>query len=334
MAEAAPSARAATPASPAAVWGALAVVYVVWGSTYLAIRVIVETVPPLVAMGARFLVAGALLALLVTARRGARALRTGPRQLAAAGLVGLLLLLGGNGMVAIAERTVPSGLAALLVAATPLWLVCLRTLTGDRPRAVSLTGTLLGFAGLAVLARPGSAGAGVQTWGVLLVLGASASWAVGSFVSGRLPLPADPFVTSVYEMLLGGAAMALVGVLRGELRGLHLDAVPAEAWFSWVYLVVAGSLAAFSAYVWLLGNAPISLVATYAYVNPVVAVLLGALLLAEAVTPAILVGGAVVVLGVGLVVTVERPRSAPGAPGEPPAPTSLSSGSAEAEPVR
>lgn len=296
---------------PAVVWFALVVVYLVWGSTYLAIRVIVESTPPLIAMGARFLTAGAILAGVLALRHGPSVLRVSPRQLGSAALVGALLLLGGNGGVAVAEQTVPSGLAALLVAAVPLWLVCLRVLAGDRPRARTVAGTVLGFLGIAVLARPGGHADGadpVHFWGVLVVLGATVSWAVGSFFSSRMPMPANAFVATAWEMLAGGLGLVLAGAAGGELDGLQLGDVPGEAWAWLGYLVVAGSLAAFSAYVWLLHNAPISLTATYAYVNPVVAVFLGALVLSEPVTGAILLGGAVVVLGVGLVVSTERPR--------------------------
>lgn len=299
-------------AGPVAVWAALGTVYLVWGSTYLAIRVVVETAPPLLAMGARFLAAGTLLGTVLVARRGRTALRVRPRQLGGAAIVGLLLLLGGNGGVAVAEQTVPSGLTALLVAATPLWLVCLRTAARDRPARLSLVGTVVGFLGIAVLVRPGaSLGDDVEPWGLALVVAAAGSWAVGSFLAPRLPMPGDAFVATTWEMLLGGGAMVLVAVLVGELDGFTLDQVSGAAWAWLGYLVVVGSVVAFSAYVWLLHHAPISLTATYAYVNPVVAVLLGALVLDEPVTGVVLAGGAVVVLGVGLVVTAERPRPRP-----------------------
>jgi drug/metabolite transporter (DMT)-like permease len=203
---------------------------------------------------------------------------------------------------------VPSGLTALLIAATPLWIVVLRLLTRDRPRRVTLIGTLVGFAGVAVLARPGTVEEHVETWGIVLLVCASLSWATGSVIQSRLPLPGDPFVATTYEMLAGGLAMAVVGGARGETSRLHLAEVPLEAWLWMAYLVVFGSLLAFSAFVWLLGNAPISLVATYAYVNPVVAVGLGVLVLDESVTTAVVVGGLVVVAGVALVVMSERPR--------------------------
>ncbi len=296
-------------APAAAVWAALVTVYLVWGSTYLGIRVVVEDLPPLLAMGARFLAAGLILAVIVTARGGRAALKVDRRGIAAAALVGLLLLLGGNGGVALAEQTVPSGLAALLVGSTPLWMVALRAGTGDRPPALTLVGTLVGFAGIAVLARPGSVAEPVEMWGVLMVVGASVCWAIGSFSSGRLPLPRDPFAAAAYEMLAGGAALMLVGLGRGELSDLAPAEVSTTAWLALAYLVVFGSVLAFSAYVWLLGNARLSLVATYAYVNPVVAVALGALLLDESITTAVVAGGLVVVTGIALVVTQERPRA-------------------------
>jgi drug/metabolite transporter (DMT)-like permease len=304
----------------AATWAALSIVYVVWGSTYLSIRVLDRSVPPLLGMGARFLTAGLLLAVFLAVRHGPGVLRVPPRRAAAAALTGVLLLAGGNGAVAVAEQAIPSGLAALLVAAVPLWLVCLRLATGDRPRRLTGAGTLLGFAGIAVLTLPGSHPAGTALWGVLVVLGGSVSWAAGSFMSQRLPVPRQPFVATAYEMLAGGAVMLAAGAVSGEGGRLHLAAVPVTGWLALGYLVLFGSLVAFSAYVWLLGHAPLSLTATYAYVNPVVAVLLGAAILGEQVTWPILLGGAVVVAGVGLVVSAERPRRAPAPPPAPPAP--------------
>jgi drug/metabolite transporter (DMT)-like permease len=304
--------RPPVPATPLAIWIALVTVYLVWGSTYLAIRVVVESTPPLLAMGTRFLAAGLLLAAVLVLRRGWRALAVSRRQLAGAGVVGLLLLMCGNGGVAVAEQTVPSGVTALLVAATPLWLVVLRRVAGDRVARLTLAGTLLGFVGIAVLVLPGGMtdghGSAVHVWGLVVVIGAAACWALGSFASSRVAMPDDAFVATTWEMLAGGLGLLLAALGSGELRGFAVSDVNGEAWAWLGYLVVVGSLVAFSAYVWLLQHAPISLTATYAYVNPVVAVLLGALVLDEAVTAAVLVGGAVVVAGVGLVVTSERPR--------------------------
>jgi drug/metabolite transporter (DMT)-like permease len=292
------------------VWVALVTVYLVWGSTYLAIRVVVESTPPLLAMGARFILAAALLGGYLAVRHGIGVLRIRLRELGAAALVGALLLLGGNGLVAVGEQTVPSGLAALLIAAVPLWLVALRTFTGDRPRPLSLVGTGLGFLGIALLARPGTHG-DVETWGLLVLVLATLCWATGSFFSSRIPLPRNPFVATAYEMGAGGVLLVVFGASSGELQDFSVSDVAGEAWAWLAYLVVFGSLIAFTAYVWLLGNASLSLTATYAYVNPVVAVTLGALVLSEPITLTIVLGGAVVVAGVCLVATMERPRRPP-----------------------
>jgi drug/metabolite transporter (DMT)-like permease len=287
------------------VWLALGTVYLVWGSTYLGIRVTVRYLPPLAAMGSRFVVAGVLMAAAVRLFSGRGSLRVSLPQLGSAALVGVLLLALGNGGVAVAEQTLPSGLAALLVAAMPLWLVALRALAGDRPRALTVVGTLVGFAGIAVLARPGSAGPGVHAWGALVVILATISWATGTFLSPRLAMPGSPFVATTYEMLAAGVAMLLGAAVSGELGGLQLAEAPAEGWWALAYLVVFGSLVAFTAFVWLTRSAPLSLVSTYAYVNPVVAVLLGWLILAEPLTAAVVAGGSLAVLGVAIVVRGE-----------------------------
>ncbi|MGW6846438.1 EamA family transporter [Streptomyces sp. NPDC054958] len=288
-----------------AVWAALALVYVVWGSTYLGIRIVVETMPPFLSAGARFITAGLLLAGVVAVRYGPAALRATRAQLGSATLVGLLLILGGNGLVVLAETSVPSGLAALLVAAVPMWVVVLRASTGDRPPPRTLAGVLVGLAGLAVLTSPGLSGA-VRLSGVLLVLGASVLWSLGSFSAPRLELPANPFTGSAYQMVAGGVVAVVVGLLRGEHRGLDPAAFSTASWLALGYLTVVGSLVGFTAYVWLLQAAPLSLVSTYAYVNPVVAVALGTLILDEALTWPIVVGGAIVVAAVGVIVGTER----------------------------
>jgi drug/metabolite transporter (DMT)-like permease len=296
---------------PAVVWAALAIVYLVWGSTYLAIRICVHTLPPFVTAGLRFGLAGLLLGALIALRRGFGTLRVTRRQFFAAALVGLLLLGGGNGMVVVAEsgppgRAVPSGIAALLVATVPLLVVVLRSVTGDRPGWSTITGVLLGFIGLGALIASRGGGGVVPVGGALVVVAAATCWSLGSFLSTRLPLPPDPFVASVYEMVVGGVVMGLAGVFLGEPRRLAHGST--SSWLALGYLLVAGSLIAFTAYVWLLRHAPISLTATYAYVNPVVAVFLGALIVNESVTPAILLSGAVILLGVALVVSTERPN--------------------------
>ncbi len=305
----------ATPGAPPALtlWLALGAVYLIWGSTYLGIRVVVEDMPALGSMGVRFVVAGVILGGWLMVRRGRGALRVSRRSLLSAGLVGALLLLGGNGGVAIAEQTVPSGLAALLVAAMPLWLVLLRTSAGDHPRLVTVVGTAIGFLGIAVLARPGSVSDDVELWGVVVIIGATVSWAIGLFLSPRLPMPPDAFVATTWEMLLAGVLMLVGSIVSGEASDFDPGAVPAKGWVALAYLIVFGSLVAFTAFVWLAANAPVSLVSTYAYVNPVVAVLLGALILDEPITAAVVGGGGLAVIGVALVVRGER-RAPPSDP--------------------
>jgi drug/metabolite transporter (DMT)-like permease len=290
-------------------------VYVVWGSTYLAIRVTVETLPPLVSAGVRFGSAAVVLAVIIVIRRGPGALRVSWRHAGGAAIVGVLLLAGGNGLVVLAEAgppgvAVPSGIAALLVATVPLLVVVLRAVTGDRPRAATVAGVVLGFAGLVLLVLPAGGSRAAPLAGALIVVVAAVCWSTGSFLTGKLPMPADPFVATVYEMVAGAAVLTALGLARRELAGFDPAAVSARSWVALAYLMVAGSLVAFTAYVWLLHHAPISLVSTYAYVNPVVAVALGALLVAEPVTVQVLLGGAVIVLGVALVVSTERARRA------------------------
>lgn len=303
------------------VMAALGVVYVVWGSTYLGIRIVVEEAPPLTSMGLRFLAAGALLGLVLAARGGFGRLRITRRQALGAAGLGLLLPLLGNGMVSVAEsRGAPSGVAALLIAIAPLMIVVFRTLGGDRPRPLTLAGVLLGFGGLAVLVLLGRGGGAddFPLGAALLVLFAASCWAFGSYIQPRLTLPSDVFVTAVYEMLFGGAMMVATGLAWGERFTGDYEA---RTWLALGYLILFGSVLAFTSYVWLLAHAPISLVATYAYVNPVVAVLLGWWVLSEAVTGPVLLGGGIVVLAVALVISAERPRrtrqTATAAAGEP-----------------
>ncbi|MFD2766329.1 EamA family transporter [Micromonospora eburnea] len=306
-------AHAPAAARPALIWTALALVYVLWGSTYLGIRVAVESLPPFTSAVARFAAAAVVLAVVLRFRRGPGALRVDLRQLGSAALVGLLLLAGGNGLVVLAEsgpagKAVPSGIAALLVATVPLLVVLLRTLGGDRPRLWTFAGVTLGFVGLVLLVLPADGPGTVPLAGALTVVAGAVSWSVGSFLSGRIRMPDDPFVATVYEMAAGALALAVVAAVRGEFADFSPADVTARSWAALAYLMVAGSLVAFTAYVWLLHHAPISLVATYAYVNPAVAVALGALLAAEPVTHQVLLGGAVIVAGVAVVVSTERPR--------------------------
>ncbi|MEU8513477.1 EamA family transporter [Kitasatospora sp. NPDC048722] len=296
-------------------WLALAVVYVVWGSTYLGIRVAVETMPPLLSAAARFTIAGALLMALLAWRKGAAALRVAPRQLASAALVGLLLLAGGNGLAFLAESQLPSGLTALLVALTPVWMILLRIGSGHRPGSMALVGVGLGVVGLVVLTAPGMSGR-IALPGVVVMVVGTLLWALGSVLSARIPVPDDAFVATAYEMVAGGIGCLLLAVLRGEPAGFHLLAVSGRSWAALAYLVVFGSLGAFTCYVWLLRAAPLSVVSTYAYVNPVVAVVLGALVLHEPLTRNLVIGGTVIVAAVASIVTAperatERPSRRP-----------------------
>ncbi|NUP80620.1 MAG: EamA family transporter, partial [Nonomuraea sp.] len=250
---------------PLLIWGALTIVYVVWGSTYLGIRIAIETMPPMLSGALRFVTAALLLGGFIVIRKGLAPFRVSWRQFCGAALVGLLLLTGGNGMVAVAEQHISSGLAALLVASVPLWLVVFRIMVRDRPAVLTLAGVLVGFGGVAALSLTG--GQSVDTTGIVVILVASLSWSIGSFLSARIPMPANPFAASTIEMLVGGAGLAVTGAFLGER--LDLAAISGRSWAALAYLVLVGSLVGFTAYTWLLGNAPISLVSTYAYVNPV-----------------------------------------------------------------
>ncbi|WP_062350676.1 EamA family transporter [Herbidospora yilanensis] len=286
------------------VWVLLTTVYIVWGSTYLGIGIVIETMPPFVSGGLRFVVAAVILGLFLLVKTGPEAFRMNRREFLDAAAVGLLLLTGGNGMVAVAEQHISTGLAALLVASTPLWLVIMRTVFRDRPHVLTLTGVLIGFVGVAGISLTGGMSGG--TVGVAVILLASFSWAVGSFMSGRAPMPKNPFAASTVEMVVGGAGLLACSGLAGE----HLvwSEVSGRSWAALAYLIVVGSLVGFTSYVWLLGNAPISLVSTYAYVNPVVAVALGMIFLGETVTAMMVAAGLVIVAGVALVVSTERRR--------------------------
>ncbi|WP_316525097.1 EamA family transporter [Kitasatospora brasiliensis] len=306
-----------------AVWLALLVVYIVWGSTYLAIRIALETMPSFLSAAARFLTAGLLLAGYLLVRQGPAGLKVTRRQLASSALVGLLLLTGGNGLVVLGETFVPSGLTALLVAAVPLWMVVLTAFGGERPKPAELAGVLLGLLGLGVLSAP-AIGGSVRPAGVVLILIATLLWAAGSFVSKKIPMPSNVLAASAYQMLTAGICNLLVGLVRGEQHGLDLGAISGRSWLALAYLVLFGSLLAFTAYAWLLRAAPLTLVGTYAYVNPVVAVLLGWLILAEPLTGPTLAGGAIVVAGVCLVVSVSRRPGRPGRAGRSPRPSARS----------
>jgi drug/metabolite transporter (DMT)-like permease len=290
------------------VWAALWTVYIVWGSTYLFIRLMVRTIPPLLGAGVRFIVAGSLVCAFVALRHGFRALRFSRRQLASAALIGTLLPAGGNGIVTLAEKQVPSGVAALIIASVPLWVAVYRLVDGQRLHRGTILGLMLGFSGVALLLLPGRP-SGAHLAGILLCMVAAASWALGTFMSPRLPLPGDPFATTGVQMLLGGVVLAVAGLAAGEASQFDVSRFSAESIGGLVYLIFIGSIPAYFAYIWVLAQAPVSKVATYAYVNPVIAIFLGWAVLSENVTVTMLVGAAIIVASVA---TIVRNESRPG----------------------
>jgi drug/metabolite transporter (DMT)-like permease len=305
-----PDERRAPLANSAAVWLALLAVYLVWGSTYLAIKLAIDTMPPLLMAAVRFLVAGGVL-FLWSSRQGDRSGdRPGVRQWGTALVVGGALFLGGNGGVVWAERTVPTGLVALLVATVPLWMVVIdRMGSGHRISRPVLLGLVVGFAGLVLLVgTPGSVR--LDPGGVLLGLAAAIFWAAGSVYSRHANLPARSLVSTAMQMLGGGALLAVAGLVAGEGRDIHVSTISGASLAALAYLIVFGSLVAFSAYGWLLRKAPMALVSTYAYVNPVVAVVLGAMLLREPLAARTVVAGGVILAAVALIGTDGNQRSA------------------------
>ena len=296
------------------VWVALLTVYIVWGSTYLAIRVTVETLPPLLAMGIRFILAGLIMYSILLMKRGRQGVRVTPRELASCAIVGACLFLFANGMVAIAEQELPSSLAALIIASVPLWVIAIKAFVGERTTLATLIGIVVGFSGVAILVMPGNRPAGVPTWSVVLIIVASFSWALGSILSTRLSMPKDLLVSSAYQMIAGGIVLVIGGAVRGEASGFDPSAWSGASIVAFVYLITIGSLVGFTAYAWLLQNAPITKVSTYAYVNPVVAIFLGWAIVNEEITATTLIGAAVIVASVAVIVRKEsKPQPDPGA---------------------
>jgi drug/metabolite transporter (DMT)-like permease len=300
-----PPATFSSPPHAWRVWSALGAIYVIWGSTYLAIRVMVETVPPALGAGVRFLLAGTAMLAVLALRRGRRAVLVPRRQLLWCALVGTLLAAGGNGLVTVAERDVPSGLAALVIASVPLWIVLWRTLAGDRIAGATLGGVALGFAGVGVLLLPGGRPEHVPLGMTLLLVLAAASWGFGTFLAPRGDVPGDALLATGWQMLFGGTVMALGGVVAGELGAVHVAEFSTDSVLAFAYLVAIGSIVAFSCYAYLLQHAPVSQVSTYAYVNPVIAVVLGAVILDEQVAAATVLGMALIVASVVVVVRRE-----------------------------
>ena len=300
------AAPAHRPAPGWQVWTGLWIVYVVWGSTYLAIRVVVETMPPLLSGGVRFMIAGAVLFAVLLVRGGRASVRFTRAHVVSCLIVGTLLVTGGNGLVMVGEVDVPSALAALIIASVPRWVVVYRRVAGEAIATATLAGVAVGFAGLALILLPSGSNDEVTSWvGLLLLCLAAPCWALGSFLSKRRDLPTDPFLSTSLQMLLGGATSVIAGLARGEAGDVDFAGFSADSLIAYVYLIVIGSLVAFTAYVWLLQHAPISKVATYAYVNPIIAIFLGWAILSEEITVWIVAGAAIVVASVATIVRKE-----------------------------
>lgn len=312
------SAAGSSPAGPssARIWAGIWVIYIVWGSTYLGIAVAVESIPPFLMGAIRFALAGGLLLGWTLLRERGTWRRPSRRQVRDTGIVGALLLGGGMGLVAYGEQTVPSGIAALFIAMMPLWLAVFgRIFLDDRLPTMVVAGIAVGLAGVAILVWPGDASfEGVEPLHVLAVIVSPMSWAIGSlFAARRARLPDGPLMATGLQMALGSVVLLAMSLGAGEMGGFDPAAVTDRSIVAFVYLTLVGSLFAFTIYAWLLRVAPLPKVATYAYVNPVVAVILGAFVLDEPITPRTVVAGAVIVLAVALIVTA-RGRSARPAP--------------------
>ena len=279
-------------------WTALVTVYVIWGSTYLGIAYAGETIPPLFAASTRFITAGALMAGVVRLRGGS--LRVSRRAFLSCVLIGVLLP-SANAVLFVAERNVPTGLASLIIASVPLWIVVLRLAGRERLPWPVLAGVGIGFAGVALLAHPSG---GAKLWGIGLCVLSAVMWSTGSVLSARLTMPADPFTATTYEMLAGGLVL-----LPFSLFTVHHFSPSATSVLGWIYLVTFGSIVGYTAYSWLLANAPLGLVSTYAYVNPVIAIVLGIAFRGESLTWRLLLGAVIVVAAVALVVRQEPPSA-------------------------
>jgi drug/metabolite transporter (DMT)-like permease len=299
-------------------WSALAIVYVVWGSTYLGIAVAIETIPPLLMSAVRFLLAGAVL-YAIASRVGASSAADDPigrRQWVAALITGVPLLVLGNGGLVIAEEWVDTGIASLLIATVPLWMAAIdRIVFGRRLSGRALAGLGIGFGGIALLVGPGGGG-GLDALGTTLLLVSAVSWAAGTMLARErgIGLPSRPLMAAAMQMVAGGAVLVAASAARGEFMQIDPGAVSARSAVGLAYLIVFGSLVAFSAYAYLVKHASTALIGTYAYVNPVVAVLLGWLVLGEAVGAGTGLAGAAIVVAVALIVGARDPAPAEAQP--------------------
>ena len=290
--------------SPVAVVIAFAAVYLIWGSTYLTIRIAIESMPPFLMAGVRFMLAGALLFAFVR-RPGTKREHITGRQWLSALIIGACLLLAGNGIVTWGEQYVGSGLVALIVATVPLWMALFAPLFGGfRVRWTAALGIAIGLAGVSLLLRPG--GAAPTEWQTYVVPASPLLWALGSLYAQRAPMPRQALTATAMEMLAGGALLFLVGLAAGELGHLHLAAITPASWWAFSYLVLVGALVGYSAYIWLLHNVSSTAASTYAYVNPLVAVILGAAVLGERVSWLTVVAGGMILVAVALILASRR----------------------------
>ncbi|HEX5828790.1 MAG TPA: EamA family transporter [Candidatus Limnocylindrales bacterium] len=301
-------------ASPLAIWAGILVLYVVWGSTYLGIKLGVETIPPFLMAALRFIPAGILLAGAVAIRHRGTFRRPTLVETRDTAIIGGFLLLGGMGLVAWGEQTVSSGIAALFIALMPMWLaIFARIFFGDRLPRMAVVGIGVGLVGVAILTWPesGVEAANLDPAGVIALILSPIFWAIGSLYSQKKAVhPAPALFATGFEMVLGGLILVVASVLTGELVGFSVDQVSARSWFGVAYLLVVGSLVGYTTFAWLIQVAPLSRVTTYAYVNPVVAVFLGWLFLDEPLSPRTLVAAVVIVAAVVLIVTA-RGRATP-----------------------
>ena len=292
-------------ASPLSVWIGLVVLYLVWGSTYLGMKLAIDTVPPFVMGFLRFVPAGLLLAGAVALRDRRTIRRPSAVQVRDASIVGTCLLLGGTGLVAWGQQTIATGIAALLIGLVPMWLAVFgRLLFGDRIPVLAAAGIAVGLVGVAILAWPAGDVGRLDPAGLLALTVAPVFWSLGTlYATKRAVLPRPALFATGIQMVAGGLAFLVAALVTGETTGLDPSAVSTTSWFGIGYLVVVGSLIGFTTFAWLLTVAPLGRVATYAYVNPVVAVILGWVVLAEPLTARTAVAGAVIVFAVALIVT-------------------------------
>jgi drug/metabolite transporter (DMT)-like permease len=302
----------------AALIAGFAAIYLIWGSTYLGIRLAVETMPPFLMAGSRFLVAGGIVAAFIAFTRGFRATRAQWRDNA---IVGGFLCLGGNGLVSWAEETVPSGIATLIISAGPVFIVLMDWAVhayfqdgkrGNRPGPLTFIGLTLGFIGLAILVGPDVLATGVgrlDPWRVLGLLGATFFWGVGMMYMRYASTPAEPFTASGIQMLCGSGWLLLTSVVTGELSRFNPGAITPQSVFAWAYLVVFGSLIGFSTFTWLMKHSTPARVSTYAYVNPIVAVFLGWLVLDERVSPRIFAAAGIIIAGVAIITVAKNKKT-------------------------